>query len=50
MARAISQSSSSFYLRVKSALTRATTMDPIAVKMFEDTYVSVHLSSRIWMV
>lgn len=50
MSRAIAQSTSSFYARVKGALTRATTMDPIAVKMMEDTFVSVHLNSRIWMV
>jgi hypothetical protein len=50
MSRAISLPTNSFFARVKGALTRATTMDPIAVKMIEDTYVSVHLSSRIWMV
>jgi hypothetical protein len=38
------------FARVREALARATTMDPIAVRMIEDTYVQVHLNSRIWMV
>ena len=28
----------------------AFTMDPVATKMLDNTFVSVHLSSRIWMV
>lgn len=28
----------------------AFTMDPAATKMLDNTFVSVHLSSRIWMV
>ena len=35
---------------VKSFMRSAFTFDPIAARMLDDTFVSVHLNSRIWMV
>ena len=35
---------------VRNFMRNAFTMDPVATKMLDNTFVSVHLSSRIWMV
>ncbi len=35
---------------VKKFVRGVFTFDPVATRMLDDTFVQVHLSSRIWMV
>ena len=50
MSKIITAQTKSVSTSVRRFMRSAFTMDPVATKMLDDTFVSVHLSSRIWMV